>query len=56
MDEGDAQVGNRDADVVLPADSEVLRLRDKLSEDHGEEEFEIALETLLDRIELQVSQ
>ena len=56
LDEGDAQVGNRDAEVDLPPDSEVLRLRDKLSEDHGEEEFEIALETLLDRMELQISQ
>lgn len=56
LDEGDAQVGNRDADVDLPADSQVRRLRDKLSEDRGEEEFEISLETLLDRIEMQISQ
>lgn len=56
VDEGDAQVNNRDAEVELSPESEVLRLRGKLSEDHGEEEFETALETLLDRIELQVSQ
>ena len=56
LDEGGATVSNRDGEVELPADSEVLRLRDRLSEDHGEEEFEISLETLLDRIELQVSQ
>ena len=56
LDEGDAQIGNRDAEVDLPPDSEVLRLRTKLSEDRGEEEFEVSLETLHDRIELQVSQ
>jgi len=56
LDEGGAQVSNRDADVDLDPDSEVMRLKALLSEDHGEEEFEISLETLLDRIELQVSQ
>lgn len=56
LDEGDAEVSNRDAEVELPPDSHVLRLRDRLSENHGEEEFEISLETLLDRIELQLSQ
>jgi len=56
LDEGDAQVSNRDGGVDLDRDSEVLRLRSMLSEDHGEEEFETSLETLLDRIEMQVSQ
>ena len=34
----------------------ILRLKDKLSEDRGEEEFEAALEAVLDRIEALVSQ
>ena len=56
LDEGGADIPNRDEQVELVADSEVLRLRPKLSEDHGEEEFEISLETLLDRIELSIAQ
>lgn len=56
LDEGGADIPNRDEQVELAADSEVLRLRPKLSEDHGEEEFEISLETLLDRIELSIAQ
>ena len=56
LDEGGADIPNRDQQVELAADSEVLRLRPKLSEDHGEEEFEISLETLLDRIELSIAQ
>ncbi len=56
LDEGGADVPNRDEKIELPADSEVRRLRSKLSEDHGEEEFEISLETLLDRIELSIAQ
>ena len=56
MDEGDAQIPNRDGDVELPADSEVLRLRTKLSEDRGAEEFDASLEMLLDRMELSLSQ
>lgn len=56
LDEGGADIPNRDEKVELAADSEVLRLRSKLSEDHGKEEFEISLETLLDRIELSIAQ
>lgn len=56
LNEGNAEVDTADANLSLPPDSEVERLRSKLSEDRGEEEFEVALETLLDRIELQVSQ
>ncbi len=56
LDEGNAALGSADANLTLPPDSEVERLRSQLSEDRGEEEFEVALETLLDRIELQVSQ
>ena len=56
LDEGDAQIANRVGRTVLSPDSEVMRLRPLLSEDHGAEEFESALETLLDRIELEISQ
>lgn len=56
VDEGDAQIPNTDGEIELDPDSHVFRLRPKLSEDHSAEEFEAALETLLDRLELQLSQ
>ncbi|WP_129656958.1 TetR/AcrR family transcriptional regulator C-terminal domain-containing protein [Rothia halotolerans] len=56
LDEGDAQIPHGDGNTDLSRESEVYRLRDALSEDHGEEEFESSLETLLDRIELELSQ
>jgi len=56
LDEGDAQVPNRDGTIDLSSSPEVIRLKDRLSVDRGREEFEAALETLLDRLELQVSQ
>ncbi|MFT0847255.1 TetR/AcrR family transcriptional regulator C-terminal domain-containing protein [Actinomycetaceae bacterium L2_0104] len=56
IDEGGAQIPNRDGKTRLNRNSEVFRLRSLLSEDHGAEEFESSLETLLDRIELEVSQ
>lgn len=56
IDEGNAQIPGADGDLELPPGSEVLRLKDKLSEDHGEEEFEKSLESLLDRLELSVAQ
>ncbi len=56
VDEGGAQVPNADGRIELGPDSEVLRLRGKLSEDRGAEEFETSLESLLDRIELQIAQ
>lgn len=56
LDEGDAQISHANGNTLLARDSEVFRLRGLLSEDHGEEEFESALETLLDRIEMQISQ
>ena len=43
-----AQQDEPDAEVRAP---QVFRLRDKLSEDRSHEEFEVALETLLDRLE-----
>ncbi|WIY82569.1 TetR/AcrR family transcriptional regulator [Propionimicrobium sp. PCR01-08-3] len=56
LDEGEATVPNGDGDLVLPPDSPLLRFRSKLSEDHEAEEFEAALETLLERIEMEISQ
>ncbi len=56
LDEGGAQVGNHDADLDLSAQPTIVRCRSLLSEDRSEEEFEIALETLLDRLELDLSQ
>ncbi len=56
LDEGDADVPNSDGRVELASDSEVLRLRTQLSENRGAEEFELSLESLLDRIELEISQ
>jgi AcrR family transcriptional regulator len=44
----------RDDDLASRA-PEVFRLRERLSEDHSQEEFEAALETLLDRLESTLS-
>lgn len=56
LDEGDAQVPNRDGEVDANDNPTITRFRPLLSEDHSTEEFEVALETLLDRLELIVSQ
>lgn len=56
LDEGDAQVPNRDGELDLGGQPATERLRPKLSEDHSENEFEISLETLLDRLEMTLSQ
>ena len=56
VDEGNAQIPAGDGSLELPPGSEVLRLKDKLSEDRAEEEFEKSLESLLDRLELSVAQ
>lgn len=56
LDEGEATVPNGDGRLVLSPDSEIARLKGKLSEDHEAEEFEAAIESLLERIELVVSQ
>ncbi len=56
LNEGDAQVPNQDAYVDL-ADAPIInRLRPMLSEDHSTKEFEIGLETLLNRLEMELSQ
>lgn len=56
LDEGDAEVPNADADLDLSEYPTVERLRDELSEDHTEAEFEKALEALLERMDLTLSQ
>ena len=56
MDEGNAQIPNEDGQVDLRSSSNVARLRPLLSEDRSQEEFETTLETLLDRLELSLSQ
>ena len=56
LDEGDATIPNRDGDVDLTGSPTILRMRPLLSEDHSLDEFEAGLETLLDRLELGLSQ
>lgn len=56
FDEGDAQIPNKDSLVDLNDVPDVARLRPLLSEDHSADEFEVALETLLNRLEMDLSQ
>jgi hypothetical protein len=49
-------VPNQDGQVDVSTFPEVARLRLLLSVDRSEEEFEVALETLLDRLELSIAQ
>lgn len=56
LDEGDAQIPNEDGGLDLSGNPTILRFRALLSEDRSADEFEIALETLLDRLELELSQ
>lgn len=56
FDEGDAQVPNRDGRVDLSSRPAVERMRPMLSEDRSEDEFEVSLEILLDRLEMSLSQ
>lgn len=56
FDEGDAQIANEDGLVDLNTMPDVARLRPLLSEDHSTDEFETALEALLDRLEMDLSQ
>jgi TetR/AcrR family tetracycline transcriptional repressor len=56
FDEGGAALANQDGSVDLSGAPDVARLRPLLSEDHSDQEFETALETLLDRLEMDLSQ
>lgn len=56
LDEGDAQIPNRDGQLDLSLRPTVARLRPMLSEDRSEDEFEVSLEILLDRLEMSLSQ
>ncbi|MBA2696228.1 MAG: TetR/AcrR family transcriptional regulator C-terminal domain-containing protein [Actinobacteria bacterium] len=56
LDEGGADIPQRDGEVDLREVPVIARLRSMLSEDHSDEEFEVGLETLLDRLELEMSQ
>lgn len=56
LDEGDADISSKDADLDLTQMPTVTRLRPPLSQDRSTQEFEIALETLLDRLEMSLSQ
>jgi AcrR family transcriptional regulator len=55
LDEGNAQVPNQDGELDLSSRPIVMRLRPMLTEDHSEDEFEVSLETLLDRLEMSIS-
>ena len=56
LDEGDATVPNQDGRVDLSNSPTVARFRPLLSKDRSAVEFETSLETLLDRLEMELSQ
>jgi TetR/AcrR family tetracycline transcriptional repressor len=56
LDEGNASIPQQDGGLDLAARPATRRLRPRLSEDHSADEFEISLETLLDRLEMTLSQ
>lgn len=56
VDEGGADLPNRDGRASLADNPNTSRLRPLLSEDHSDEEFETSLESLLDRLELSITQ
>jgi AcrR family transcriptional regulator len=56
LDEGGADIPAGDGSMSLENAPEVLRLRPLLSEDRSDEEFEVALEALLDRLDRELSQ
>lgn len=55
LDEGESDVPNSDQDVNLDDFPHIRRLEARLSEDHATEEFEQALEDLLDRLDRFIS-
>ena len=56
LDEGGASVPTTDARADTSDNPTVVRLRARLSEDRSTEEFEIGLESLLDRLEMSLTQ
>lgn len=56
LDEGAADIPERDGEVGLDDAPEVARLRRLLSEDRSAEEFEVSLEDLLDRLNRDLTQ
>lgn len=56
LDEGGADVPERDGQITLDVAPQVRRLRPLLSEDRSEEEFEVSLEDLLDRLNRELTQ
>jgi AcrR family transcriptional regulator len=56
LDEGGAQLPNADGRIDFTDSPNTVRLRALLSEDRSSEEFETALETLLDRLDTMLSQ
>jgi TetR/AcrR family transcriptional regulator, tetracycline repressor protein len=56
LDEGDADLPNRDEELDVAQFPTVARLRGPLTEDHTDEEFEEALEHLLVRLDLEHAQ
>ncbi len=56
LDEGGAAIPEGDGSMALDTAPEVRRLRALLSEDRTDEEFEVSLEALLDRLDRELSQ
>lgn len=56
LDEGDAHLPNQDGQQDLDTSPAIKRMQPLLSEDRSAEEFEVSLETLLDRLEMNLSQ
>ncbi|WP_235933957.1 TetR/AcrR family transcriptional regulator C-terminal domain-containing protein [Agromyces humi] len=56
LDEGGADVPEADGQIMLDDAPEVRRLRPLISQDRSDEVFEVSLEALLDRLNLELSQ
>ncbi len=56
LDEGGADMPEHDGQIGLDDAPEVRRLRRLLSEDRSDEEFEVSLEALLDRLNGELTQ
>jgi hypothetical protein len=56
LDEGDSDVPGADQKLDLDRFPHIRRLEDQLSEDHAGDEFEQALEDLLDRLDRSITE